>query len=82
MSYQVIIYLSVCTLPHALTLSYNPADPMHTYLSLGALSLYPPTESNLRPNDLSWSLAELDTCLNLECESAQWARTNIPTSKL
>jgi len=59
----------------------EPPDPYHTYLSLAALSLYPPSERHLSelPNRGSlWSLKELDPLLNLRSNTALWARQHIP----
>jgi len=52
------------------------SDPYHTYLSLAALSIYPPTTT-----DTSWKLPRLDVLWNATHETASWARDHIPTPK-
>lgn len=58
----------------------NSIDPLHTYLGLASLSLYPPSELWLGSNNLtksSWKLHELDPLLNLRIETSSWARQKI-----
>ncbi|KAK0222201.1 terpenoid cyclases/protein prenyltransferase alpha-alpha toroid [Armillaria fumosa] len=47
-------------------------DPYHTYLSLAALSMYPPDA------DSTWAFEPLDPLLNARVETSNWARAHIP----
>ncbi|KIJ62659.1 hypothetical protein HYDPIDRAFT_114319 [Hydnomerulius pinastri MD-312] len=47
-------------------------DPYHTYLSLAAVAVYPPS------NGQSWQLQSLDPLLNANEETSKWAREHIP----
>ncbi|KAK0185654.1 terpenoid cyclases/protein prenyltransferase alpha-alpha toroid [Armillaria mellea] len=47
-------------------------DPYHTYLSLAALSMYPPDV------DSTWAFEPLDPLLNARVETSNWARAHIP----
>ncbi|PCH40384.1 terpenoid cyclases/Protein prenyltransferase [Wolfiporia cocos MD-104 SS10] len=49
------------------------ADPYHTYLSLAALALLPPSDA-----DSSWDLPKLDPLWNASEATASWARAHIP----
>ncbi|KAJ3512226.1 hypothetical protein NLJ89_g3640 [Agrocybe chaxingu] len=55
----------------------NP-DPYHTYLSIAALSMYPPELSDSHPNFQSWRFASLDPLLNAREETVQWIREHGP----
>ncbi|TRM62135.1 terpenoid cyclases/protein prenyltransferase alpha-alpha toroid [Schizophyllum amplum] len=50
-------------------------DPYHTYLSLAAASMYPPTGAGE-----TWAFEPFDCLLNARVETAQWARMHIPAS--
>ena len=54
------------------------ADPYHTYLSLAALSMYPPKtfDGDARPE--TWTFDSLDPLLNARTGTALWARKYIP----
>ncbi|KAJ7599868.1 terpenoid cyclases/protein prenyltransferase alpha-alpha toroid [Mycena floridula] len=60
----------------------NHPDPYHTYLSLAALSMYPPTLGQFDPAKASWELQALDPLLNAKEETARWAKEHIPEPKL
>ncbi|TFK40478.1 terpenoid cyclases/protein prenyltransferase alpha-alpha toroid [Crucibulum laeve] len=49
-------------------------DPYHTYLSLAALSMYPPSVAN----NSTWRFEPLDPLLNAREETSQWAKKYIP----
>lgn len=55
-------------------------DPYHTYLSLAALSMYPPKtfDGDARPE--SWAFDSLDPLLNARIGTALWARKYIPVA--
>ncbi|CAA7261529.1 unnamed protein product [Cyclocybe aegerita] len=53
-------------------------DPYHTYLSIAALSMYPPGLSDSHPNFQSWRFASLDPLLNAREETVQWIREHVP----
>ncbi|KAF8073552.1 terpenoid cyclases/protein prenyltransferase alpha-alpha toroid [Lyophyllum atratum] len=60
-------------------------DPYHTYLSLAALSMYPPA-SAMGPNHIhihapSWTFEPLDPLLNAREETARWAKKYIPAQR-
>ncbi|KAF8817049.1 terpenoid cyclases/Protein prenyltransferase [Phlegmacium glaucopus] len=52
----------------------NP-DPYHTYLSIAALSMYPPVAGS---GSDSWAFKPLDPLLNATEETATWIRTHCP----
>jgi hypothetical protein len=53
-------------------------DPYHTYLSLAAISIYPPpSDSNGAPR-ATWELDSFDPLLNARDETARWIREHIP----
>jgi len=52
----------------------NP-DPYHTYLSLAALSMYPPETDNLSE---TWAFEPLDPLLNAREKTSTWIRTYCP----
>ncbi|THV03630.1 terpenoid cyclases/Protein prenyltransferase [Dendrothele bispora CBS 962.96] len=53
-------------------------DPYHTYLSLAALSMYPPPFSNANENNnASWIFEPLDPLINAKEETAKWAREKV-----
>ncbi|KAF9046235.1 terpenoid cyclases/protein prenyltransferase alpha-alpha toroid [Panaeolus papilionaceus] len=58
------------------------ADPYHTYLSLAAISMYPPTfeEGSVSPKvHQSWtSFSPLDPVLNARVETVDWIRKHVP----
>lgn len=54
------------------------ADPYHTYLSLAALSMYPPNLPETDANASSWEFAPLDPLLNAREETTAWIRKYIP----
>jgi geranylgeranyl transferase type-1 subunit beta len=56
-------------------------DPYHTYLSLAALSMYPPHLDRMNTNAASWDFEPLDPLLNARGETATWARQYIPGNK-
>ncbi|KAJ3998832.1 terpenoid cyclases/protein prenyltransferase alpha-alpha toroid [Lentinula boryana] len=53
------------------------SDPYHTYLSLAALSMFPPPISANDANSSSWVFDALDPLINAREETAKWARTHI-----
>jgi len=53
-------------------------DPYHTYLSLAAISIYPPPEIATSP---SWEFKPLDSLLNANKQTVEWARRYIPGPK-
>ncbi|KIM43086.1 hypothetical protein M413DRAFT_443899 [Hebeloma cylindrosporum] len=59
----------------------NP-DPYHTYLSLAALSMYPPEASATGTYSASWNFAPLDPLLNAKEETALWIRQHIPAARI
>ncbi|KAJ3762747.1 terpenoid cyclases/protein prenyltransferase alpha-alpha toroid [Lentinula raphanica] len=53
-------------------------DPYHTYLSLAALSMFPPPISATeKSNGSSWTFDPLDPLINAREETAKWARSYI-----
>uniref|UniRef100_A0A8H7Y401 Prenyltransferase alpha-alpha toroid domain-containing protein n=2 Tax=Psilocybe cubensis TaxID=181762 RepID=A0A8H7Y401_PSICU len=55
----------------------NP-DPYHTYLSLAALSMYPPSVERAGDNIKSWEFQPLDPLLNAREQTALWIREHVP----
>ncbi|KAJ6550530.1 terpenoid cyclases/protein prenyltransferase alpha-alpha toroid [Mycena sp. CBHHK59/15] len=53
-------------------------DPYHTYLSVAALTLYPPSEPGDRSNVRSWNFEMLDPLLNARDETVGWVRAHAP----
>ncbi|KAF9649787.1 terpenoid cyclases/Protein prenyltransferase [Thelephora ganbajun] len=51
------------------------ADPYHTYLSLAAIAMFPPSES---VEGSTWAIEPLDPVINAKLSTAQWARDHIP----
>ena len=54
-------------------------DPYHTYLSLAALSMYPPGLDSTQEIAASWKFEPLDPLLNSKQTTAEWAMKYIPT---
>jgi len=52
-------------------------DPFHTYMSIAAVSLYPPGHGA----DKSWVVKQLNPLLNATNETAEWAKNNIPAKQ-
>ncbi|KIK69924.1 hypothetical protein GYMLUDRAFT_34327 [Collybiopsis luxurians FD-317 M1] len=53
-------------------------DPYHTYLSLAAISMFPPPIDEGEASDFSsWTLDPLDPLINARKETAEWARRHI-----
>ncbi|KAF5360902.1 hypothetical protein D9756_004953 [Leucocoprinus leucothites] len=52
-------------------------DPYHTYLSMAALSMYPPSPLLAEEKPESWKFPVLDPLLNARVETAEWAKKNI-----
>ncbi|KAJ4482494.1 terpenoid cyclases/protein prenyltransferase alpha-alpha toroid [Lentinula aciculospora] len=52
-------------------------DPYHTYLSLAALSMFPPPLYDNDTNSSSWAFEPLDPLINARKETAEWARSHI-----
>lgn len=61
--------------------TYLPLDPYHTYLSLAALSMYPPGPGSIGTGRESWDFEPLDPLLNARKETSLWAREHIPDPK-
>lgn len=57
----------------------NP-DPYHTYLSLAALSMYPPPLDHNSSVKASWDFEALDPLLNAREGTVKWMREHIPGS--
>ncbi|KAG7088839.1 hypothetical protein E1B28_012794 [Marasmius oreades] len=55
-------------------------DPYHTYLSLAALSMYPPPIDQNSPTKASWDFEPLDPLLNAREGTVKWLREHIPDS--
>ncbi|KAJ7066578.1 terpenoid cyclases/protein prenyltransferase alpha-alpha toroid, partial [Mycena amicta] len=55
-------------------------DPYHTYLSIAALSLYPPhiPDDESTPVLRSWEFGRLDPLLNATTETVAWIRAHVP----
>jgi hypothetical protein len=53
-------------------------DPYHTYLSLAALSMYPPESDG---DSESWVFEPLDPLLNARETTASWIRMHCPAKK-
>jgi geranylgeranyl transferase type-1 subunit beta len=51
-------------------------DPYHTYLSLAAIAMFPPPESE---GGGTWAIEPLDPLINAKSSTAQWARAHIPS---
>jgi len=58
------------------------ADPYHTYLSLAALSMYPPEVGATGEYSASWKFAPIDPLLNAREETAVWIRQHIPVARI
>ncbi|KAF9483403.1 terpenoid cyclases/Protein prenyltransferase [Pholiota conissans] len=54
------------------------SDPYHTYLSLAALSMYPPSIPETDENAVSWVFTPLDPLLNAREETTTWIRKYVP----
>ncbi|KAJ3563211.1 hypothetical protein NP233_g9085 [Leucocoprinus birnbaumii] len=52
-------------------------DPYHTYLSIAALCMYPPSPLSSEENPPSWNFPVLDPFLNARVETAEWAKKYI-----
>ncbi|KAF9453163.1 terpenoid cyclases/Protein prenyltransferase [Macrolepiota fuliginosa MF-IS2] len=52
-------------------------DPYHTYLSIAALCMYPPSPLWEEEKPESWKFPVLDPLLNARVETAEWARRYI-----
>ncbi|GAW07887.1 geranylgeranyl transferase type-1 subunit beta [Lentinula edodes] len=52
-------------------------DPYHTYLSLAALSMFPPPQYDNDTNSSTWAFESLDPLINARGETADWARSHI-----
>ncbi|XP_006462448.1 hypothetical protein AGABI2DRAFT_72409 [Agaricus bisporus var. bisporus H97] len=52
-------------------------DPYHTYLSIAALCMYPPSPLAADEKPDSWEFPELDPLLNARVDTAEWARKYI-----
>ncbi|KAH7872277.1 terpenoid cyclases/protein prenyltransferase alpha-alpha toroid [Lentinula edodes] len=52
-------------------------DPYHTYLSLAALSMFPPPQYDNDANSSTWAFESLDPLINARGETADWARSHI-----
>ncbi|KDQ08317.1 hypothetical protein BOTBODRAFT_38012 [Botryobasidium botryosum FD-172 SS1] len=52
----------------------HPPDPLHTYMSLASLAIYPPT-GVAEPD--AWVLQKMDPALNASRDTAEWAREKI-----
>lgn len=59
--------------PH-LTVPFHIPDPMHTYLSLAALSMYP-VEGFCNAHG---NLAPLNSVVNATVETSKWIKENMP----
>ncbi|TFK27674.1 geranylgeranyltransferase type I [Coprinopsis marcescibilis] len=55
-------------------------DPYHTYLSIAALSINPPSLDPLDPNSETWKLEPLDPLLNAKLSTAAWIRKHVPAA--
>jgi len=55
------------------------ADPYHTYLSLAAISIFPPSEF---AGGGSWAIEPLDTLINAKSSTARWAKDHIPSKSM
>ncbi|KAK7012247.1 terpenoid cyclases/Protein prenyltransferase [Favolaschia claudopus] len=53
-------------------------DPYHTYLSLAALSIFPPHLPDQGPIAQSWEFGGLDPLLNANEETIKWLRDHVP----
>ncbi|KAF9265221.1 terpenoid cyclases/Protein prenyltransferase [Marasmius fiardii PR-910] len=53
-------------------------DPYHTYLSLAALSMYPPPLDRNSSVKASWDFEPLDPLLNVREGTVEWIRGHIP----
>ncbi|KAF7309818.1 Terpenoid cyclases/Protein prenyltransferase [Mycena indigotica] len=65
----------------AKTPGHDP-DPYHTYLSIAALSLYPPHVPDDESTAVlqSWKFGGLDPLLNATTETVAWIRAHVPSS--
>ncbi|KAF8903087.1 terpenoid cyclases/protein prenyltransferase alpha-alpha toroid [Gymnopilus junonius] len=54
------------------------SDPYHTYLSLAALSMYPPRPEVAGAQAPSWRFEPLDPLLNAREDTALWVRIHVP----
>ncbi|KAJ6493585.1 terpenoid cyclases/protein prenyltransferase alpha-alpha toroid [Mycena vitilis] len=53
-------------------------DPYHTYLSIAAISIYPPNIPGESAVAKSWELGPLDPLLNASEETIKWVREHVP----
>ena len=53
------------------------SDPYHTYLSIAALCMYPPSHLSAEEKPESWKFPILDPLLNARMETAEWAKKYI-----
>ncbi|KAJ7252752.1 terpenoid cyclases/protein prenyltransferase alpha-alpha toroid [Mycena haematopus] len=53
-------------------------DPYHTYLSIAALTLFPPHVPDEGPIAKSWKFVSLDPLLNGSEETIKWVREHVP----
>lgn len=77
-TFSLTSFLSKCQFKFG-GLSKSPGsrpDPYHTYLSLAALSLFPPPGSSVA--DDTWKMAPLDPYLNATEETVRWVRAHVP----
>ncbi|KAF9533301.1 terpenoid cyclases/protein prenyltransferase alpha-alpha toroid [Crepidotus variabilis] len=57
-------------------------DPYHTYLSLAALSMYPPQVHDGNSTSETWKFGVLDPLLNAREETVAWIRSHVPDRKV
>lgn len=53
------------------------SDPYHTYLSIAALCMYPPSPLSAEERPESWKFPAFDPFLNARIETAEWAKKYI-----
>jgi geranylgeranyl transferase type-1 subunit beta len=53
-------------------------DPYHTYLSIAALTVFPPNIQGEEPVPKSWEFGTLDPLLNASGETIKWIREHVP----
>lgn len=53
-------------------------DPYHTYLSIAALTMYPPNVAGEGTVPKSWEFETLDPLLNATEETVRWVRAHVP----
>lgn len=56
---------------------FTPSDPYHTYLSLAALSMFPPPLDKNDPIWASWNFEALDPLINARVGTAKWAKERV-----